>query len=80
MLIEFLYESGCWVGEVALIKIGDIDFEAGFIRIPAENSKTKTARSAFVPMGILNKVKAYLKQTRRKKGYFSDPQREGSSR
>lgn len=48
--------------------IEDIDFEAGFIRIPAENTKTKIGRSVFIPTGTLNKVKAYLKQTRRRKG------------
>jgi len=68
VIIELLYESGCRVGEVALMRIEDIDFESGFIRIPAENTKTKTGRAVFIPIGILSKVKAYLKQTRRRKG------------
>jgi len=44
VLIELLYGSGCRVGEVALMRIEDIDFESGFIRIPGENTKTKIGR------------------------------------
>lgn len=68
LIIELLYESGCRVSEVALMKIEDIDFESGFMRIPGENTKTKIGRAVFIPIGILSKVKAYLKQTRRRKG------------
>lgn len=50
------------------MKIEDIDFEAGFIRIPAENTKTKTVRTVYIPQVTLSKVRAYLKQTRRRKG------------
>lgn len=68
LIIELLYESGCRVGELAKMEIQDIDFESGFIRIPGENTKTKIGRAVFIPMGILSKVKAYQKQTRRRKG------------
>gem|GEM_PF-855299 len=68
VLIELLYESGCRVGELAKMDIQDIDFEAGFIYIPAENTKTKTARTVYLSEGILSKVKAYLRETRRRKG------------
>ncbi|MBA7707870.1 Tyrosine recombinase XerC [subsurface metagenome] len=56
LIIELLYESGCRVSEVALMKIQDIDFESGFIRIPGENTKTKIGRAVFIPIGILSKV------------------------
>ena len=39
VLIELLYESGCRVGELVKMDIQDMDFEAGFIRIPAENTQ-----------------------------------------
>jgi len=68
LIIELLYESGCRVNEIALMKIEDIDFESGFIRIPGENTKTKIGRAVFIPIRILSKVRAYLKQTRRRKG------------
>ena len=68
VLIELLYGSGCRVGEVALMRIEDIDFKSGFIRIPGENTKTKIGRAVFIPMGTLSKIRAYLKQTRRRRG------------
>lgn len=68
VIIELLYETGCRVGELSKMSIEDIDFEAGFIRILAENTKTKAARTVYIPQGILSKVKAYLIMTRRKKG------------
>ncbi len=68
VVIELLYETGCRVGEVAKMEIEDIDFQASFVRIPAKNTKTRTGRTVFIPQGILSKVKAYLKQIRRKKG------------
>lgn len=67
-MIELLYESGCRVGELAKMDIQDIDFQEGFMRIPAENTKTKTARTVYLPEGILSKVKPYLRETRRRKG------------
>jgi integrase len=68
VIIELLYESGCRVGELSLVKIEDIDFQAGFLRILAENTKTRTGRTVYIPQGILSRVKAYLVMTRRKKG------------
>lgn len=68
VIIELLYETGCRVGEIAKMDIQDIDFEAGFIRIPGENTKTKIGRSVYIPLGILSKVKAYMIMTRKKKG------------
>ena len=68
VVIELLYETGCRVGELSLVKIEDIDFQPGFIRILAENTKTKVGRTVYIPQGILSKVKAYLIMTRKKKG------------
>lgn len=68
VIIEVLYETGCRVGEVAKMNIEDIDFEERFVRIPAENTKTKVGRTVYIPHGVLSKVKAYLIMTRRKKG------------
>ncbi|MQY58313.1 MAG: tyrosine-type recombinase/integrase [Clostridia bacterium] len=68
VIIELLYETGCRVGELAKMDIQDINFEAGFIRILAENTKTKVGRTVYIPKGILSKVKAYLVMTRKKKG------------
>lgn len=68
MIIELLYETGCRVGEIAKIDIQDIDFSGGYIRIPWQNTKTKTGRTVFVQEEILNKLRSYLREKRRKKG------------
>lgn len=61
IIITLLYSSGCRVSEVAKMKIDHIDFEAGFVHIPAENTKTKSARVVRVGKEVLNDIKAYLK-------------------
>ena len=64
MIIELLYETGCRVGEIAKIDIQDIDFSGGYIRIPWQNTKTKTGRTVFVQEEILNKLRSYLREKR----------------
>ncbi|MBA7478374.1 Tyrosine recombinase XerC [subsurface metagenome] len=68
LIIGLLYATGMRVGELCLVRTEDIDFEEGFIWIPWENTKTKTARTVYVPRESINDIKAYLKLTRRKKG------------
>jgi integrase len=68
VIIELLYESGCRVGELSLVKIEDIDFQAGFLRVLAENTKTRTGRTVYIPQGVLSRVKAYLIMSRKKEG------------
>lgn len=68
LIISILYAIGMRVGELSKLRIEDIDFQERFIRIPWENSKTKTARTVYTPQETLNDIKAYLRLTRRKKG------------
>jgi len=56
------------VGEFTKLRVEDIDFSERFIRIPAENTKTKEARTICVPQEVLNDIKAYLKVEKTKKG------------
>jgi len=56
------------IGEFTSLRIEDIDFKERFINIAAENTKTRTARTVWIPQEILNEVKAYLKLTKSKKG------------
>jgi len=56
------------IGEFLKLKIENIDFEERFIYIPAENTKTKKARTVWVPKEIINDIKAYIKIVRKKKG------------
>ncbi|MBA7500351.1 MAG: tyrosine-type recombinase/integrase [Clostridia bacterium] len=66
LIIGLLYSTGMRVGELALVRTENIDFEEGFIWIPWENTKTKTARTVYVPGETVNDIKAYLRLTRRK--------------
>ena len=67
LIITVLYATGMRVGEFTKLKVEDLDFEERFIRVPAENTKTKTARTVFVPREILNDLRAYLKLEKKKK-------------
>ncbi len=68
LIITLLYSTGMRVGEFTKLKVEDIDFEERFIRIPEENTKTKEGRTIFVPMEVLNDIRAYLKLEKKKKG------------
>lgn len=68
LIIGLLYETGMRVGELSKLRIEHIEFQERFISIPWENTKTKTARTVYVPRETLNDIRAYLKLTRRKKG------------
>jgi len=68
LIVKLLYSTGMRVGELSKMKVEDIDFSERFIHIPAENTKTKTARTVVVDQGTLSDVRAYLKLTRIKPG------------
>lgn len=68
IIIELLYQTGLRVGELAKAQVEDIDFEAGFLTIPWQNTKTKTGRTVFIDEDTINKLKGHLRDTKRKKG------------
>lgn len=70
IIILLLYSTGIRVGELTLIRLEHLDFENGFIKIPAENSKTREPRTVRIGKEILNDIKAYLKLEKRKNGYL----------
>lgn len=72
LIVTLLYATGMRVGEFTKLEVQDIDFPERFIRIPRENTKTKTGRTVFVPWEVLNDLKAYLKLEKRKKGRIFD--------
>jgi len=61
LIVKLLYSTGMRVGELAKLKVEDIDFQERFIHIPAENTKTNTARTVVVSKEVLSDVSAYLK-------------------
>jgi len=68
LIVTLLYATGMRVGEFTKLRVEDIDFEERFISIPAENTKTKEARTVYVPREVLNDIRAYLKLEKKKKG------------
>ena len=52
------------------MKIEEVDFTNGFIRIPKENTKTKQSRTVRIGKEILSDLKALLRLEKRKKGYL----------
>jgi len=68
LIVNLLYATGMRVGELTKLKVGNIDFTERFIHIPAENTKTKTARTVIVNKETLSELRAYLKLTRIKRG------------
>lgn len=62
LLIRLLYNTGCRVSEMCLMRVEHIDFENGFIRIPAENTKTKQSRTVWVKKELLAELDDYLEK------------------
>jgi len=70
IIINLLYSSGVRVAELCLMKIEEVDFSNGFIRIPKENTKTKQSRTVRIGKEVLSDLKALLRLEKRKKSYL----------
>ncbi len=60
-MLELLYSSGLRVSELVSIKLGDIHFDAGFIRVLGKGSKERIVP---VNMRALEKIKDYSEKER----------------
>ncbi len=60
-MLELLYSSGLRVSELVSLKLGDINFEAGFLRVIGKGSKERV-----VPMNsrAADKIKRYMNKLR----------------
>jgi len=65
LIVRLLYESGARVGELVRIQLKHLDFNNSSIYIPAENTKTKHARTSHIPKELMNDVKTLIRQERR---------------
>lgn len=61
VIIKLLYATGMRVGELAKMRVEDIDFQERWVHIPAKNTKTRTARTVIVDRETLSDLKAYFK-------------------
>ena len=71
LIVILLYATGMRVGEFTKLMVENIDFEERFLKIPAENTKTREARTIHVPREVLSDIRAYLK-LEKKKGRLLD--------
>jgi integrase len=62
LMLRLIYELGCRVGEFVQIRLRHINFREKSIFFPAENTKTKERRTSYVPQGLMNELKDYLKR------------------
>jgi integrase/recombinase XerD len=64
LMFEVIYELGCRVGEFVKIQVRHVSFSRSTIFFPAQNTKTKTARTSSLPQGLTNEIKSMLRQER----------------
>lgn len=63
VMLELIYSSGLRVSELVSLKLEDIHFDAGFMRVMGKGSKERIVP---VSEGTLDKIKEYIKNEREK--------------
>jgi integrase/recombinase XerD len=61
VMVELLYSSGLRVSELISLKLEDIHFEAGFLRVLGKGSKERIVP---VDMGTIERIKSYINRQR----------------
>jgi integrase len=64
LMFQVIYELGCRVGEFVKIQVRHVSFSRSTVYFPAENTKTRTARTSSLPQGLTNEIKSMLRQKR----------------
>ena len=62
LMFEVMYELGCRVGEFVKIQVKHVNFSRSAVFFPAQNTKTKYARTSYLPRGLANEIKSMLKE------------------
>ena len=62
LMFEVMYELGCRVGEFVKIQVKHVNFRRSAVFFPAQNTKTRYARTSYLPKGLANEIKSMLKQ------------------
>ncbi len=65
LMMRVIYELGCRVGEFVRIRLRDVDFGRGRVFFPKENTKTGRRRVSYLPIGLVNELKSWLRQAER---------------
>jgi integrase len=65
LMMRTIYELGCRVGEFVRIQLVHVDFQRGRVLFPRQNTKTGRRRVSYLPQGLVNELKSWLKLQRR---------------
>ncbi len=70
-MFRMIYELGCRVGEFVRIQLKHLDFGRSVVLFPAQNTKTRRARTSFLPRGLMNEIVSLLRSEGRmpRRGY-----------
>ena len=61
LMLRIVYELGCRVGEFVRIQLKHLNFGRSTVFFPAENTKTRSKRTSYLPRGLMNEVLSMLK-------------------
>jgi integrase/recombinase XerD len=62
LMFQVIYELGCRVGEFVKIQVKHVNFNRSTVFLPAENTKTRHARTSHLPRGLANEIKSYIRE------------------
>ncbi len=62
LMFQVIYELGCRVGEFVRIQLKHLSFTRSTVFFPAANTKTRHARTSYLPQGLMNELKSQLRQ------------------
>ncbi len=77
LLLKILYETGCTVNEAVRIRIDDLDLFGGKINFPAENTKSKKAKTSIISRELAETIKEYLEKKQQEEKKRSDEKPKG---
>ena len=60
LMLQVIYELGCRVGEFVRIQLKHLDFNRSSVFLPAENTKTRRARTSHLRPGLMNEIRSML--------------------
>jgi len=62
LMMRFIYELGCRVGEFVRIRLKHLDFETNAVFFPQENTKTKCSRTSYISKELMQELTTYVQE------------------
>jgi integrase len=70
LMVRILIDTGMRIGEFCMVRYEDLLIDESYIRIPAENTKTKEERTIRINKELMNDLLGYCKDLNITKGYI----------